>query len=679
MSKRSRRRQSPESVPVRGQLFRRGLTPALGTVVILAVVILAGAAFSAIGTSNWHAAIVVNGEAIDRAHVRSRLTLEAAFDAARDAYLRNALATGVLSASDEQSLRAAVLAEPASVEDAVSGLIDDALTRQTARAHGIVAQPDARRAIANLLASEVGPKVRWVSISRPSGSSAAPAPSLSPSSDWPRPAVGSDSADRTAAASLALLRLTSGEASAAVAQEATSAGWLATSGSGWLGGGAAIAPPASIVAAAIGGDAKPSLGLGPFDDPVSGTSSVGVVDALAPDAAPVVDVALNAHSDQGALDDWADAASLRAAVTASMQTAWSSESFAQVRAQELVVGAAPSGDTPACYLLLEHLVVRSLPSDALSRVPEPSGVEPSARQTPTPGGAGEGRPDACPRATVSSLTAASPTPTEPPASGTTLAGATSGPVAAGDVAARLDRLPVEDRRRAFDALVELANSGASDAHSRSGQMGYVTRDDVIPSLGSAAFRPGIQDGDVVGPIDTAAGPELFLVEARFFGSLDERSSGALLQAAESDDLARLAATIAPASEAARASAAGWRSIDEVSASLVALGAYRDTPIGDTSDPFVLDGQLIVIRPLERRVAPLDQAQISRLIARRERAWLGPRRAEATVTIDPDPLGEAAPSPTATIPIVPTPPAPAVPAPAGSSRGGPVLPTIKTEP
>lgn len=151
----------------------------------------------------------------------------------------------------------------------------------------------------------------------------------------------------------------------------------------------------------------------------------------------------------------------------------------------------------------------------------------------------------------------------------------------------------------------------------------------------------------------------------------------LRTAHEAVDLEALAARIAPEADAWRGRGLGWRSDEEGAGSLIALDAYRDTPIETSSDPFVLDGQLLITRPLERRTALPDQSVIARLVAEGDEAWLAPRRAAARVVADPNPLG----MPEASTVSLPTgPPPPSVVSPSDLSTAPPIsLPTIRTQP
>ena len=81
----------------------------------------------------------------------------------------------------------------------------------------------------------------------------------------------------------------------------------------------------------------------------------------------------------------------------------------------------------------------------------------------------------------------------------------------------------------------------------------------MPDVGTAAFDAKVRTGDILGPIATAAGPQLFLVEARYAGVLDDRAQAALREVrldASADPLAYT--TRFSPTDVALARDAGWR-------------------------------------------------------------------------------------------------------------------------
>jgi len=238
--------------------------------------------------------------------------------------------------------------------------------------------------------------------------------------------------------------------------------------------------------------------------------------------------------------------------------------------------------------------------------------------------------------------------------------------------AELSALPLRERVARFHALVDEANSepggGALDT---SGEIGWVAQDGVIADLRDAAFGSRRANGDIVGPIDTAAGPEIFLVEARFAESLDERGAAIAVEARTAGaDLAVIAQRVAPA-DAARASGGPWRALAKLQASAIRMAGLDTAAVGDLTGPLDLDGQVVLCRLLEKRTAPYTPDELASLQLDGFGTWLGDRLAAATITLDPDPLGLGSP-----IPSVSAPPSGSqVPVPSFVTAGTPKAPAF----
>ena len=186
-------------------------------------------------------------------------------------------------------------------------------------------------------------------------------------------------------------------------------------------------------------------------------------------------------------------------------------------------------------------------------------------------------------------------------------------------------------------------------------MGFLTKGSLLPDLGKAAFDDKTRTGDVIGPISTAAGPQLFLVETRYAGILDDRSQVALRQirADPAPDPLAYTEQFSPA-DTALAADAGWWAEPEFGPDDPAHAALFDTLIGVLSDPFVLDGKLALALVTERRTAVPDARMLDRLSLVGFDAWLDSELAKATLTRSDNPLPQLMPSPT------PTPTAPVLP-------------------
>jgi hypothetical protein len=200
-----------------------------------------------------------------------------------------------------------------------------------------------------------------------------------------------------------------------------------------------------------------------------------------------------------------------------------------------------------------------------------------------------------------------------------------------------------------------------------GHRGFATKDGLIPDVGKAAFDAKVKLGDILGPITTSSGPQLFLVEARFSGSLDERAQAALqqLRADTSPDPLAYTTRLSPA-DVALARDAGWRADAEFATDEDVFAALFDTSLGTLSGPFVLDGKLACAIVDSRSTGTPSARTIARLTLDGFDAWYHTERAKATITRSDNPLPELAPSPS---------PSPTLALPTMPGLDTPALPTI----
>lgn len=389
--------------------------------------------------------------------------------------------------------------------------------------------------------------------------------------------------------------LRAGRTAADIAAAASSSGWIATGQDRWLpsdgpvptlladlAGSSGSSVPASLLVAARSAEAGSILG--PYSDDGTGSITVGLLVEQATDGPSPPSISQQAKDsgiDPDALAAWAQARALRRAVTDRLVASWASTPIDQVRAQELVLGAPPDGGNPGPYVELAHLVLRQL--------------------------------DAAPAPASAPLTGA-------------------------DLAAQLRALPLAERLDRFAALVTEANrEPTATGLARSGEVGLLPKSGIIPAIGDVAFAPSARSGDILGPITTAQGDELFLLEARYPGPLDDATIAVLITARQPGaDFAAMAARIDPAL-VQRARSGPWRSRPEYSKTDPA-SMLADVPVGVVSDPLVFEGELVIARVLERRNSLVVQAVLDRLRLNGLGPWLTDQRAAATIARDPDPLG-----------------------------------------
>jgi hypothetical protein len=244
-----------------------------------------------------------------------------------------------------------------------------------------------------------------------------------------------------------------------------------------------------------------------------------------------------------------------------------------------------------------------------------------------------------------------------------------GGIGSDKLAASLRSMPIADRIALFGRLVAAANASTSGGSANSGEIGFAAKAGLQADVGKAAFESKAKTGDILGPITTSAGPQLFLIEARYCGPLDERSQAALQQvrADPAPDPLTYTTRFSPA-DATLATDAGWRADAEFASSEDVRRALFDTPMGALSDPFDLDGKLACAIVTDRHPGLPNPRTTGRLRLDGLDAWLAGELAKATVTRADHPLPELEPS--ASPSRSPTPVLPSAPA-----LGTMPLPTI----
>ena len=209
-----------------------------------------------------------------------------------------------------------------------------------------------------------------------------------------------------------------------------------------------------------------------------------------------------------------------------------------------------------------------------------------------------------------------------------------------------------------------ARAPSGDPTLHSGEMGWHSRDDLLPAVADLAVRADAPAGTVVGPVATSAGEELFLVRGQYLGTLDEHAAGVLAQATAAADDTALGAIAA--ANASRAEALRWdpgldRSELELAGNDAARAALLGAPLGSWPDPYALGGSIVVGLPVSRSSAVPSGEVLARVRVEAFERWVLSLMAERSVAVDADPFGDGP---------APTPAASATAAPAGPTMAPP---------
>jgi len=451
------------------------LTAGFALVVLACVALLAVTVLTGPVAEMHHAVVTVDGTTIDRTALRARMTLDTEVQAAREALLRTADTAGQVTPEDLAALTQRIAADAEDpLRSAIDGLVRDQLIRTGARDAGLTTGVDVGAELRSAVTEPFGLRARIVTLALPY------ADSPSPSGDWPRPArTTATTNERAMATALAAERarsaLEAGTAIGDITSGLQQAGWRVTGADRWLTlAGRVPNLPDGLLAALR--DATPSSTTAIVTDAITGTTAIGtrlgdVVDGST--AAGMID---RTAIDAGALRAWAEARAADRALRAHFADGWASTPMGRLRVAELVVGPSDLQGAPGPYRSFAHLVIHQLAQPV--------------RQ------AGE---------TDDAL--------------------------ANRLAGELRSLPPETRDHRFSDLVAAANATArTDPLTASGELGYFTKDQILPALADVAFGDEVETGAILGQTTTVVGSELFVLRNRFAGVLDDRSNAALVEA-----------------------------------------------------------------------------------------------------------------------------------------------------
>lgn len=192
---------------------------------------------------------------------------------------------------------------------------------------------------------------------------------------------------------------------------------------------------------------------------------------------------------------------------------------------------------------------------------------------------------------------------------------------AGVTAAELKR--ITDPATREDAFTELAKQGDDGTSTRGGDLGWFTRDGMVPEFADPLFDAvdTLRPGDIVGPVRSDFGWHVI----QFLG-YEPPVAERLTQlnealAAPDADFAAIAAEMSAGAEAADGGDLGWRLV----ASLPSEASDAIAPLGvdGVTEPIALDDGYHVYKLLERAERPLDPAQLAAVSSTAFDDWYQP--------------------------------------------------------
>lgn len=196
---------------------------------------------------------------------------------------------------------------------------------------------------------------------------------------------------------------------------------------------------------------------------------------------------------------------------------------------------------------------------------------------------------------------------------------------AGLTAAELLRITDETTRA--NAFIELAKQGDDGTATRGGDLGWFSRDAMVPEFADPLFDAidTLKPGDIVGPVRSDFGWHVI----QFLGyepPLAERLTQLTEALAAPDaDFAAIAAEMSDGAEGADGGDLGWRPVASLPSE--AVTAIEGLEPGGASEPVALDDGYHVYRLIERAERPLDPAQRATVAATAFEDWFDPIQEE----------------------------------------------------
>jgi len=209
--------------------------------------------------------------------------------------------------------------------------------------------------------------------------------------------------------------------------------------------------------------------------------------------------------------------------------------------------------------------------------------------------------------------------------------------AEGEARAAYDALKVsvdkpEELQAAFDARAKL-DSDEDGAETSGGDLPYFTREEVDPTFGDAIFKDGLKKGDLLEPVRSQFGWHVILFEDRRLDP-EQRMNGAKLRAEQGEDFGKLAEELSEGSEAAKGGEIGWVARGQLDKQRE--DAIFATEVGKVSDIVTIEGDgSWIYKVVEEQVRKPDGEQKTTLEGTAFGNWYSDKKAAADIFRDPE--------------------------------------------
>ncbi len=185
---------------------------------------------------------------------------------------------------------------------------------------------------------------------------------------------------------------------------------------------------------------------------------------------------------------------------------------------------------------------------------------------------------------------------------------------------------VDARMEAFAARARL-DSDDTGSGARGGDLGYFTRDAMVPEFSAAIFdAEDPQRGDILGPVRSDFGWHVIMFDEFRAPLADRLAAVQAALAADGADFAAVAAEYSDGPEAADGGQLGWQRMDQLDDVTKLSLAVLDP--GDISEPIDQSDGYHIYQLQEKATRPLDAAAAAALGATAFAEWYGPLKTDA---------------------------------------------------
>lgn len=182
------------------------------------------------------------------------------------------------------------------------------------------------------------------------------------------------------------------------------------------------------------------------------------------------------------------------------------------------------------------------------------------------------------------------------------------------------------------ADIAKADSADTGSAAQGGDIGYQAQLNLDPAFGAAIFAPGLTKDQILPPVRSAYGWHVIQFIARKAPALTRMNGFTLDLAKPGADFAAIAKANSEASDAATGGDMGWIAHDQLKKKLE--DKIFSVPVGTVSDVFADGTTLYIFKVVEEQTRLPDATQITTLTSSAFSNWYANESSTATIDVDP---------------------------------------------